>query len=170
MFALIIAPLLQNVTPPGAFITKFTVSVKGDNSNQQDALYLADGPWGIDYDSDQVVIENFNIESQVIGLNGGNYEIERDVKVAGNVKGTMNVFRNLLPGDLVFDATPYKNIEFEVVNNFPIEVILVTEGLTDWNNRLRYIIPENFKTVGHNSMAMNKITVDQVFNEVKKFI
>jgi heptosyltransferase-2 len=32
------------------------------------------------------------------------------------------------------------------------------------------IIPENFKTVGHNSMAMNKITVDQIFNEVKKFI
>jgi heptosyltransferase-2 len=32
------------------------------------------------------------------------------------------------------------------------------------------IIPQNFKTVGHNSMAMNKITVDQVFNEVKKFI
>ena len=32
------------------------------------------------------------------------------------------------------------------------------------------IIPKNFKTIGHNSMAMNKITVDQVFNEVKKFI
>jgi heptosyltransferase-2 len=32
------------------------------------------------------------------------------------------------------------------------------------------IIPENFKTVGHNSMAMNKITVDQVLDEVKKFI
>ena len=32
------------------------------------------------------------------------------------------------------------------------------------------IIPENFTTVGHNSEAMNKITVDQVFDEVKKFI
>jgi len=32
------------------------------------------------------------------------------------------------------------------------------------------IIPENFKTVGHNSMAMNKITVSQVLNEVKKLI
>ena len=63
----------------------------------------------------------------------------------------MNVFRNLLPGDLVFDATPYKNIEFEVVNNFPIEVILVTEGLTDWNNRLRYIIPENQINTIYNS-------------------
>ena len=32
------------------------------------------------------------------------------------------------------------------------------------------IIPENFKTVGHNSMAMNKITVSQVLDEVKKLI
>jgi len=32
------------------------------------------------------------------------------------------------------------------------------------------IIPKNFKTVGHNSMAMNQITIDQVLNEVKKFI
>ncbi len=32
------------------------------------------------------------------------------------------------------------------------------------------IIPEEFKTVGHNSMAMKQITVDQVLNEVKKFI
>ena len=32
------------------------------------------------------------------------------------------------------------------------------------------IIPENFKTVGHNSIAMDQITVDQVLNEVKKFI
>jgi len=32
------------------------------------------------------------------------------------------------------------------------------------------IIPEKFKTVGHNSMAMNKITVNQVLSEVKKII
>ena len=32
------------------------------------------------------------------------------------------------------------------------------------------IIPKNFKTVGHNSCAMNHITVDQVLEEVKQFI
>jgi heptosyltransferase-2 len=32
------------------------------------------------------------------------------------------------------------------------------------------IIPKNFKTVGHNSMAMNQITIEQVLKEVKKFI
>ena len=32
------------------------------------------------------------------------------------------------------------------------------------------IIPENFKSIGHNSMAMNKITVDQVLKKVETFI
>jgi heptosyltransferase-2 len=39
-----------------------------------------------------------------------------------------------------------------------------------YNKNILPIIPENFKTVGHGSMAMNKITIDQVLNEVKKFI
>jgi heptosyltransferase II len=40
----------------------------------------------------------------------------------------------------------------------------------NYNKNILPIIPENFKTVGHNSMAMNKITVGQVLNEVKKLI
>jgi len=40
----------------------------------------------------------------------------------------------------------------------------------NYSKNILPIIPENFKTVGHNSMAMSQITVDQVLNEVKKFI
>jgi heptosyltransferase-2 len=39
-----------------------------------------------------------------------------------------------------------------------------------YNKNILPIIPENFKTVGHGSMAMNQITISQVLNEVKKFI
>ena len=39
-----------------------------------------------------------------------------------------------------------------------------------YNKNIFPIIPENFKTVGHGSMAMNQITISQVLNEVKKFI
>jgi heptosyltransferase-2 len=39
-----------------------------------------------------------------------------------------------------------------------------------YNKNIWPIIPENFKTVGHGSMAMNQITIGQVLNEVKKFI
>jgi heptosyltransferase-2 len=40
----------------------------------------------------------------------------------------------------------------------------------NYNKNIFPIIPKNFKTVGHNSFAMNQITVDQVLREVKKFI
>ena len=39
-----------------------------------------------------------------------------------------------------------------------------------YNKNILPIIPENFKTVGHGSMAMNQITIGQVLNVVKKFI
>lgn len=39
-----------------------------------------------------------------------------------------------------------------------------------YNKNILPIIPENFKTVGHGSIAMNQITIGQVLNEVKKFI
>ena len=40
----------------------------------------------------------------------------------------------------------------------------------NYTKNILHIIPENFKTIGHNSMAMNQITVNQVLNEVKKLI
>jgi heptosyltransferase-2 len=40
----------------------------------------------------------------------------------------------------------------------------------NYNENIFPIIPEGFKTIGHNSDAMNKITVEQVINKVKEFI
>jgi heptosyltransferase-2 len=40
----------------------------------------------------------------------------------------------------------------------------------NYNKNIFPIIPKNFKTIGHNSLAMNQITVDQVLEKVRKFI
>jgi heptosyltransferase-2 len=40
----------------------------------------------------------------------------------------------------------------------------------NYTKNIMPIIPKNFETVSHNSMAMNQITIEQVLNEVKKFI
>jgi len=38
----------------------------------------------------------------------------------------------------------------------------------NYTKNIMPIIPKNFETVSHNSMAMNQITIEQVLNEVKK--
>ncbi|ULC60351.1 DUF4114 domain-containing protein [Flaviramulus sp. BrNp1-15] len=119
-------------------------------SAQQDALYLADGPWGIDYLSEYATIDVFNVNNQAIDYNDDVHEVERQPTVSGEVKGNINLFRHLLPGDLTLDVSDYDAIKFNMFNNQAIEVILMPEELTDWNNRLRYTIPANETETLHN--------------------
>ncbi|UOB19067.1 DUF4114 domain-containing protein [Abyssalbus ytuae] len=125
------------------------LSVKGENSAQYDALYLADGPWGIDYLENTVMIDEFKIRQSGTVLNE-NYNVERNAKVKGKVKETLNLFRNILPGELVFNVSDYNKISFEIKNSVKVEVILVTENLTDWNNRLRTTLEPNNNLTTYN--------------------
>lgn len=120
-------------------------SILGDNSPQQDALYLADGPWGIDYVATETTIASYEITNPTptSASNATEYSIERNAAVVGEVKGTANLFRNILPGELLFDATAYDAVRFSIQNSLPVEVVMVTENTSDWNNRLRFQIPAN---------------------------
>lgn len=118
-------------------------SINGNNSPQVDALYMADGPWGLDYLATETTISNFAIQNSTNTVNTDEYSIERNIILTGEVKGTANVFRNILPGELTFDASDYSTVSFLLQNTLPVEVVLVTENTTDWNNRLRFQIPAN---------------------------
>jgi len=125
------------------YIFDLGMSFRGENSYKSDDLYLADGPWGIDYVVEETILHDFDIHEQTDDLDESLYQIERHISGSGEVKGTCNIFRNILPGELIFDTANYEGIRFYVLNNKPIEVILVPENLEDWNDRLRYTIPEN---------------------------
>nr|WP_315254856.1 DUF4114 domain-containing protein [uncultured Flavobacterium sp.] len=144
-------------------------SIIGDKSNQIDALYLADGPWGLDYLKTETKVSTFNIDNvSNSDLSTDQYAIERNTTVAGDIYGTLNVFRNILPGELAFDASSYSTVGFEINNSLPIEVVLVTENTTDWNNRLRLKIPAN-TTVAEMNILFDEFTnpVGQKYNNEK---
>ncbi|WP_298310097.1 DUF4114 domain-containing protein [uncultured Aquimarina sp.] len=116
-------------------------AIKGDDNDKIDALYLADGPWGLDYQEEGVEITNFDIiQSENREDQENYYPVERDITVTGSLKETLNIFRNILGGDLTLDVSEYNELEFELLADKEVEVILITEDLIDWDDRLRYII------------------------------
>ncbi|WP_111309976.1 T9SS type A sorting domain-containing protein [Confluentibacter sediminis] len=125
------------------------LSLSTSESNQKDALYLADGPWGLDYLSDYATVDVFHVENNPIVYDADVYEIERQPTVSGLVKGNVNLFRHLLPGDLTLRVSDYNAIQFNIANNEAVELVLMPEELTDWNNRLRYTIPANSTDTFH---------------------
>ena len=119
------------------------ISLYDTETNTYDALYLADGPWGIDYDASEVSVTAFKIETPQTQTNPDSYLVERGVALEAEVKGTLNIFRHILAGELALNVSDLSAVEFEITNNAPIEVILVPAHLNNWENRLRYTIPAN---------------------------
>ncbi|MGB5419908.1 hypothetical protein [Algibacter sp.] len=119
------------------------LSIPTTQSSQKDSLYFTDGPWGVDYLEDYATIDNLNVENALVEYEDNLYEVERQPSVSGVVKGNVNLFRHLQPRDQTLNVTDFNSIQFKVANNEAIEIILMPENLTDWNNRLRYTIPAN---------------------------
>ncbi len=118
-------------------------SVAGATNTLIDALYLADGPWGIDYLEQGATVDSYTITAHNRSATDDTYAVERGVRAQGTVKETFNIFRNILAGDLTFDVSEYETLEFEIASNQDIEVILVTKDLEDWNDRLRFQLPKS---------------------------
>ena len=124
-------------------------------NNKNITFYLAGGNNVIEYQIANKIINELK-ENRVESLCSLSIEeimpiINSSKLYIGNDTGFMHLSAGLnIPAIGLFGDTPLSYANY-TKNIFPI-------------------IPENFKTVGHNSMAMNKITVDQVLDEVKKFI
>ena len=135
--------LHQTLTIETGSLFDIGLSLSTSESNQKDALYLADGPWGLDYLADYATVDSFNINNNAVYYAEDLYEVERQPSVSGLVKGNINLFRHLLPGDQTLNVTDFNSIQFNITNNAAVELILMPENLTDWNNRLRYTISAN---------------------------
>jgi len=119
----------------------FTIS--NSINNQYDGLYLADGPWGVDYLEDYVTLDFLDIQQSNIVSEDGVFTVERQAELAGQVKGNINLFRHLKSGDQTLNVDPYNVIKFDIVNSMPVEIIIMPENGPEWGDRLRFIIPEN---------------------------
>ncbi len=129
------------IVPTGnLFDIGFSIAV---GNQQRDALYLADGPWGIDYLSDYATVSNFNVQTATTTAAGNTHHVERNPTVQGTVKGNLNLFRHLLPGEQTLDITAYSALQFDVINDQAVEIILVPEASIPWSDRFKITIPAN---------------------------
>lgn len=151
---------IQNITLSAAleqdiFIATGGLFDIGFTIQENNTKHLADGSWGANYLNTETVIDQLSIENSTNLVKAKEYRIERNIAVAGQVFGTVNLFRNFLPGELSFDASAYSSVQFSLQNSLPVEVILVTENITNWNNRLRILLPANAKTADFNIALSN---------------
>jgi hypothetical protein len=130
----------EEVIVDTGYLFDIGISILAENSYQHDAMYLADGPWGADMNPNVDAIAEFEIKEHAEGISREGHSIERSVSAKGEVRETINIFRNLLAGDLQMDVNDYNFLQFNIQNDRPIEVSLVTDATDRWEERLRFAL------------------------------
>ncbi|WP_422081041.1 DUF4114 domain-containing protein [Ulvibacterium sp.] len=130
----------EEVIVDTGYLFDIGISILAENSYQHDAMYLADGPWGADMNPNVDAIAAFEIKEHSEAMPKEGHSIERSVSAKGEVRETINIFRNLLAGDLQLDVTDYNFLRFNIQNDRPIEVSLVTDATDRWEERLRFAL------------------------------
>jgi hypothetical protein len=131
----------QEVVIETGFLFDAGISLNVASEESYDALYLADGAWGTDYNVSMTEVNTF-ITHEVNKLpQPDEYLVERGFEVSGTSSDVVNVFRNLKAGESSLSVTSFSTLSFDIQNNHPIELIVVVKGLLDWNDRLSIKIP-----------------------------
>lgn len=133
----------QNITIETGYLFDAGISLQQEGENTYDALYLADGAWGTDFDPSLSNVETFTITDVETGDSEMDFLVERGFEVQGMSSDVVNVFRNLRAGEQTQDISAFSTISLAIQNDHPVEIILVEEGLVEWNNRLRYTLSTN---------------------------
>jgi len=138
---------VQEVEVNAGYLFDIGLSIGYAGCRQTDALYLADGAWGTDYDSNLASNVNLTVSNQVLQSKQDVLSIERNPEVKGNLKGTLNLFRNTRAGNVPLDISQFKNISLEIQSNKAVEIVLVDANLQNWDERAKYSIPASEQSV-----------------------
>jgi hypothetical protein len=106
-----------------------------DKTELSDALYFADGVWGLDYDKNVSKVDKFEVNASTPTNESGLFTLERDPILRGQVKDYVSIFRTLRPASVATDLLGFKNLSFVASGTDIVDVILVKKSIKEWKNQ-----------------------------------
>jgi Domain of unknown function (DUF4114)/Secretion system C-terminal sorting domain len=112
-------------------------TLKANNAEAADALYFADGVWGVDYNKNASKIDKFDVNNTIPTNETGLYTLERDPILRGQVKDYVSMFRTLRPAATVTNVANFKNLTFTGSGTEVVEVVLIKKSVKEWSKQYR---------------------------------
>jgi hypothetical protein len=112
-------------------------TVRNNKSSELDALYFADGAWGLDYVRNVSKIDFYEVASPIPTNENNIFTVERSPILRGYVKDYVSIFRSLRPASAAVDMSKYKNLTFTASGTDVIEVTLVKKSIAEWAKQYR---------------------------------
>ncbi|MCH9660340.1 MAG: T9SS type A sorting domain-containing protein [Bacteroidetes bacterium] len=111
--------------------------------NVPDDLFLADGPWGVDDFANSTEIVSFNVTPNNTPVTEGTKRLERNIELLSTTSEYVSVYRAFTPKFQAIDLTAFNTIQFEASGTGRLEIVIVKEGIPNWEHQFRTFIDLN---------------------------
>ena len=149
------------------------VTLTDPESGKADAIYYADGSWGIDFIPGNVFVKRFDIRSLPASQTKQtvNRPIERGVSLQATVRTDLAIYRSMNAAYQPEDISRFNTFEFTTSgNNEKLEVVFIDPNISKWEDQPRKYISVTAEEKKHQiDLTSFKKRPDQVQMVVFKF-
>lgn len=145
-------PFTQEIALDGNLTDEVTISIGSaydlgltlfnEEESMPDVIFLADGAWGTDYNSDIEQVNEYEVIPNITNESDA-YVLNRNVQIAGSVKNSVAVFRAFSPSFRPEDLSEYGYLTFDAKGKGSLEITLVKASVTEWEEQPRVFIELN---------------------------
>jgi uncharacterized repeat protein (TIGR01451 family) len=137
---------IQEVEVPVGTIYDAGINIGNNLNSYRDALYFADGSWGIDYTENGAVVSDYTVTDAATTANADELSLERNVSISGQVKNYISVFRGMKAGSRPVDASEFNALQFRASGVGHLQVVVTKSSIDGWSDQFRTQVALNAET------------------------
>jgi Domain of unknown function (DUF4114)/Secretion system C-terminal sorting domain len=112
-------------------------TIRNDVSNDYDALYFADGAWGLEYDKTKTSVSKYTVAMTSPVLINDIFTVERNPTIKGQTTDYISLFRSLRPAGVAANISKFTNLSFVGYGEGVAEIVLMKASIKDWSKQYR---------------------------------
>lgn len=111
------------------------------NGKLEDQVFMADGAWGLDYNNNTTSVKKFVVTNSNATRNKEDFNVFRNVEVAGTTPDYITVYKLLRAGGVAQDLSAFKSLKFTAAGNAPVIITLVKQSIAKWEDQYSLTLP-----------------------------
>jgi hypothetical protein len=104
----------------------------------QDEVFMADGSWGVDYNTNTTSVKKFEVKNSTAQLAKDEFHLFRNVDVNATTPDLIGVYKLLRGGGAPQDLSAFKTLKITAAGNSVLTVTLVKQSITNWADQYTY--------------------------------
>ena len=111
------------------------------NGKLEDEVFMADGSWGVDYNTNTTSLKAFKVSNSSEPINKNEFTLFRNATVSASTPDFISVYKLLRGGGTPQDLTAFKTLKLTAAGNSVLNITLVKESISNWKDQYTLQLP-----------------------------